>query len=108
MRRRKAGPPALHARLRQTLRLLWLRSPERSAALKQAWVSRGRYQCKACEGVFGPKEVQVDHVEACGSLLCTADLSTFATRLFHGEQVVLCKPCHAQKTAAERAAKQHA
>ena len=95
----------LHTRLRQTLRLLWLRSPERSAALKRAWVSRGRYLCSSCNAVFGPKEVQVDHVLACGQLLSTADLSTFAERLFNGEQVVLCKGCHAEKTRSERAKK---
>lgn len=95
-------PKPLHARLRAALRALWLRSPERASALRAARVDRGRYRCESCGGLFGPKAVQVDHVEACGSLRGIEDLQTFTDRLFNGAQVCLCRECHKAKTARER------
>lgn len=52
--------------------------------------------------LFGPKQIQVDHTVACGSLLGPNDLPTFVDRLFNGEQKVMCKPCHKEKTAREK------
>lgn len=96
-------PIALHQRLRAILRGMWLRSPERNAAKQRGKVGYGRYRCAHCEEVFGPKQIQIDHVLPCGKLTTLADLPGFVERLFTGEQVVLCKDCHSQKTATERA-----
>lgn len=96
-------PPSLHTRLRSTLRALWLRSPERYAAIKAARVSRGLYLCASCKGAFGVKGIAVDHIEPCGRLTSLQDASAFLERLFHGRLQVLCRDCHAAKTKMERA-----
>lgn len=70
---------------------------------KQKWV----YQCAQCGQMFKRTEVQVDHVEACGTLKSFAELPGFAERMFcekDGLRVV-CKPCHKEKTAEEAAAR---
>ena len=96
-------PIALHQRLRAILRGMWLRSPERSAAMKAGKVSYGRYKCAICDLHFGPKEIQIDHIIPCGKLTTLADLPGFVERLFTGQQVTLCKNCHKIKTTNERA-----
>ena len=57
------------------------------------------FQCERCEGWFARKEVEVDHIEPCGSLKSFADLSVFADRLFcesNGLRV-LCSKCHLKR-----------
>jgi 5-methylcytosine-specific restriction endonuclease McrA len=59
------------------------------------------YQCANCTNWFLDKEVEVDHVIEAGSLRSFSDLSGFAERLFTEDidnLVVLCKPCHKDKT----------
>jgi hypothetical protein len=61
---------------------------------------RYEYQCACCKAWYPNKEVEVDHIIACGSLRCYDDLAGFVKRMFceaDGLQV-LCKTCHRSKT----------
>ena len=62
---------------------------------------RWEYQCNHCKGWFKDKDIQIDHVIACGQLKCLEDVSGFLERLTaEGEESfqILCKPCHQKKT----------
>jgi hypothetical protein len=66
---------------------------------------KSEYQCAEC-GKWKPrKEVQIDHVEECGSLKCYEDIAPFLKRLTP-ESVsafrVLCKICHQKFTNQQR------
>lgn len=98
-------------RLRSMLRKLSMWWVPKKQAHDAARVRRGRYRCARCGGVFGPKGIQVDHVEPCGSLRCLEDLPAFVARLLPedpGAFEVLCKPCHKAKTDTENAARREA
>ena len=58
------------------------------------------FQCDHCSGWFARKNVDVDHIVACGSLKSFADLSVFAERLFCEADGlrVLCSDCHQKRT----------
>lgn len=78
-----------------------MRDVDRSSALRAARVSRGKYCCAACEGIFGRTQVQVDHIVAIGSF---RTWDAWISRLFCGAAnlQVLCLDCHKTKTAKER------
>lgn len=97
-----ASPKPLHTRLRAALRMLWLRSPERAAAVRAGRVGRGQYRCSRCEALVGPKGFQIDHDPACGGLRSLDDVERFTRTLFLGRQVVMCRECHAIKTKEDR------
>ena len=62
------------------------------------------YQCAMCDEWCAGKDIQVDHIEACGQLKDFSDLSGFCERLFcepEGFQV-LCSSCHKPKTKKSR------
>jgi len=62
---------------------------------RQKW----EYQCAACCGWHKATDVQVDHIEPCGSLRAWEDVEPFLRRLLveaDGLQV-LCRGCHAEK-----------
>lgn len=63
---------------------------------RQKW----EYQCSACQQWFMGKEVQVDHIEPCGSLKAVEDIGPFVERLFAEPDKlrVLCEACHQQRT----------
>jgi len=73
-------------------------------AKKLARISRGVYQCAVCNGLFGNKEIQVDHINPVVSptdgFTCWDD---YIKRLFvsTGEYAILCKECHSKKTKKE-------
>jgi hypothetical protein len=77
----------------------------RGIALKNAKVSYGKYKCKICGGLFGPREVALDHIDPVidpehGFI----DWNTYIDRLFVAPEKyqVLCKAaCHKLKTAEE-------
>ena len=71
---------------------------------RQKWV----YTCEHCLGEFKEKEIQVDHIIPTGSLKCYSDLPGFVERLSSetGYQI-LCKPCHKEKTKAEKISAQN-
>jgi hypothetical protein len=58
-----------------------------------------------CKKWFKDKEVEVDHIVACGSLKEYSDLPGFIQRLFCEPEdlQILCKDvCHKKKTDSER------
>lgn len=87
--------------IKASLRRTWGRSKQRASALKKAKVSRGKYKCAKCNGVFQRKKIQVDHIIAVGRFV---DFNTFIERLFcdPGGLAVLCIQCHKVKTKSDR------
>lgn len=66
------------------------------------------FQCACCGGWHADKEVQIDHIEPCGSLRGPEEIAGFLERLTPESPdayQVLCKTCHGKKTVAERANK---
>lgn len=61
------------------------------------------YLCAHCGEWFKDKEVEVDHIIGAGSLKDYEDLPGFVSRLYcePDNMQILCKPCHAIKTAEE-------
>ena len=101
--------------IRSALRRASVKWPPRNEALRLARrptkFPDGRrkydYKCAICERWWKGKEVQVDHIVECGSLNCAEDLIGFVLRLFCevcGFRV-LCKGCHKNETANQRAKK---
>lgn len=74
------------------------RRPTTSGDARRKW----DYQCFHCKGWFQGKEVQVDHIVECGSIVDLANLGQFAEGLFceADNLQVLCKACHMVKTLA--------
>lgn len=62
------------------------------------------FQCALCRDWYAQKNVEVDHIVACGPLRTFADLPVFVERLYCGKEglQVVCKPCHKEKTKADR------
>lgn len=59
-----------------------------------------QFQCAHCEGWYSRKNVEVNHIEPCGTLTKADDLPGYVSRLFcevDGLEV-LCKRCHAKHT----------
>lgn len=59
------------------------------------------FQCNHCKLWFKRTDVQIDHIEECGSLSKYGDLVPFLERLTRESPdsfQVLCKPCHVDKT----------
>jgi 5-methylcytosine-specific restriction endonuclease McrA len=94
----KGGCMNWNSWIRSQLRRVWLRSPMRTQALRDARVARGAYKCAECGEIFKVKEIQVDHIIPAGTLI--GDLGGFVERLFCPAEglAVKCKPCHAAKT----------
>ncbi len=87
----------MKAKIISALRLVWLRSPTRYQAVKNARVARGKYQCNHCKKSFKLKQVQVDHVVEIGSF---TDWNSYIEKLFCSVDNLqcLCKRCHKKKT----------
>lgn len=68
---------------------------------------RYEHQCAICEGWFKQSDVEVDHIEPCGSLKSYDDLPGFVEKLFCEPEGlrILCKTCHKKITKGERDAK---
>ena len=93
--------------IRSTLRAGFTRWGPKHEAKKKAKVAYNAYECASCGETFTNKEVEVDHIVPAGSLKSFDDLPQFVERLFceaDGFQL-LCKPCHQDKTNAERLAR---
>lgn len=59
------------------------------------------FQCIKCLKWFKRADVQIDHIEECGSLKCYDDIIPFLKRLTkeeHSAYQILCKPDHKIKT----------
>ena len=112
--RTRAGGTWTEARyfgfIRNALRSAFQKYPVKHAAKRAAYTltdNGGRYRCASCDGLFKGTETHVDHIVPCGSLKTFDDLPGFVERMYcevDGFQV-LCKPCHQEKTNAERAAR---
>lgn len=62
---------------------------------------RLEYQCANCKKWFARRQVEIDHIEECGSLSCWEDVVPFIQRLTREEleaYQIMCKPCHKEKT----------
>ena len=93
--------------IRSALRSAFQRWGPKHSAKQAAKVAYNTYVCAHCDGWFGARQVEVDHIVQCGSLRSYDDLPGFVERMFceaDGFQV-LCKDCHQAKTNAEREAK---
>ena len=74
-------------------------------AMDNARVSRGIYQCNSCKELFKKHEIQKDHIQPVVSVNAEKvnDMNSYVETLFCGPEniQILCKPCHALKTAVE-------
>ena len=97
------------------LRAYMKRYPPKWKALEEAKVGKkvnkrsGRlaehYLCASCGGFFVARDVQVDHIEpVVAPSEGFKDWWTYMNRLYCEKEnlQVLCKPCHKEKTNAER------
>lgn len=87
-----------------TLRRASYRYPGRSQAMTLARVERGKYRCASCQGIFGNKDINVDHIEPVVPLTGFTDWNSYIARMFppvEGFQI-LCESCHDQKTKIEQ------
>ena len=76
-----------------------LRQARRVSKLRDARI-KWEYNCAICDNWYTLKEVQVDHIEPCGTLRSFDALAGFCKRLFvetHGLRV-LCVACHNKVT----------
>lgn len=95
VRRRKPGSRLLipNAKVRSSLRRLWLYSWQRKEALARAKVGKGLYLCASCIKIFHYKLVAVDHIIQVGN---SPSWQEWIEKLFcpvDGLQV-LCHDCH--------------
>ncbi len=61
------------------------------------------YKCAHCHSWFIRKEVEIDHIEECGTLASYEDIVPFLKRLTKEDinaYQILCKPCHKIKSVA--------
>jgi len=93
------------SRISSALRKAWRYGPERKAARARQRIRRGVYVCEECNGEFGQKEIQVDHIVPVGSFPGSRNAtdetwSGVFERLWCGPEglQILCKPCHKEKT----------
>lgn len=83
-------------------RYAWSRWETRHETLVKARVKRGQYQCAGCLDLFGPKNVQVDHIKPrVDPKQGWQGFDEYITRTFTDELQVLCKDCHIRKSTEE-------
>lgn len=85
------------------LRRASYRWPARTEAMTAARVERGVYMCNCCNGLFGRKEIQVDHIVPIVPVEGWDSWEGFINRLYcepSGLQI-LDKSCHKSKTFLE-------
>jgi hypothetical protein len=67
-------------------------------------VERGFYKCESCGDAFGPKDINLDHIDAVENILTGfTTWDNYVDRLFvktSGFQV-LCLACHSSKSLVE-------
>lgn len=102
--------PKLAAMCKAALRRLWSQT-SRGDVLKRARVG-ATWRCNGCQGLFGRKEVSVDHISPValntvqqkeGDVLWV-DWNAYMSAVFCDESnlQVLCTGCHKAKSASER------
>lgn len=105
------------SQVRNMLRRAWSRDPNRYRTIRECRRDykgenkrqRFEYQCNMCKQWFKQSEIQVDHIEPCGSFFNKETgrfsrmlFARFCYRLFFGELQCLCKPCHVIKGKEDR------
>ncbi len=77
-----------------------VKRPSQSSNKRLKW----EFQCCDCGLWFPRKEVEADHIVACGSLTNWDEFRTFAERLFCETDglAVRCEKCHQKKTNEAR------
>lgn len=86
------------------LRRLSYQWPPRKWAQTAARVERGKYKCELCSGIFGPREISLDHKEPVIAVdKGFVDWNTYVERLFceFENWSVICNNCHDKKTEQE-------
>ncbi len=89
----------------QTLRRATYRWPYKNMAKNSQKIERGLYKCQSCGGIFGPKDINLDHIIPVIDV--TKGFTTwddFIERLFvktEGFQVLCTEICHSNKTNIE-------
>lgn len=76
----------------------------RNEALKLARVERGKYLCAMCQDTFGPREVQIDHIEpVIDPRKGFTTWDDYIERLYCDTEMfqILCSSCHSAKTRIE-------
>lgn len=94
----------LNTRVKEALRKVWLRSPMRYEAIKEAKVEPGQYRCWICQEIFKARELQVDHLDEPGEFY-GKDWHKYIEVMFYGRMKATCKACHKQLTAERRQAR---
>lgn len=95
-----------HSWIKNALRRASFKWPGRYNSKLAARVSRGKYKCGECQGIFRDKEVQLDHKNPVIDVTTGfVDWNTFIERLFVPESgfSVLCVDCHQKKSTEENA-----
>jgi 5-methylcytosine-specific restriction endonuclease McrA len=95
----------LHSWLKQKLRRLSYQWPEMREATVKARVERGKYKCASCEGIFGPKEINRDHINPVDDVETGfTNWDNYIDRLFCSADLIqiLCKTCHSYKSSLEQ------
>ncbi len=100
-------PKSLETKLRSAIRLIWSRSAERRAIIKQVEykdIATGEkmFVCPLCNRPLPIQMAEVDHEPALGSFDNWRDVESFIDRMFYGPQRTVCKNCHKRKTAEQR------
>lgn len=90
--------------VKQSLRRASYRWPFKHIAKSEQRIERGFYRCESCKEAFGPKEINLDHIESVEDVKTGfINWDKFIDRLFvktKGFQV-LCIACHKGKTDTE-------
>jgi len=98
----------LEVKLRSAIRLIWSRSSERRAILKEAAFKNldgmVAFVCPLCpiKNEWPIQMAEVDHEPPLGAFDNWRDIESFIDRMFYGPQRAVCKNCHKKKTAMQR------
>ena len=83
----------IEARIKITLRALFLKSEFRNNKLKESRVSRGKYKCECCGEFFSSKNINIHHIKEINE---ANDWNEYMELLFVDTEslMALCKSCH--------------
>lgn len=96
-------PKTLEYKLEKAIRLIWSRSAERRAVIKEQLAGRPEFPCPGSCGRTWPSwAADVDHEPPLGGLHNWRDVVDYIDRSFWGPQRLMCKGCHKKKTASQR------
>lgn len=99
--------------LRSSVRTTWMMSPVRLLKLEMGRIAdmdestrtKWLIECEHCNNKFKMPDVEVDHVKGEHKLASLSDVEQFARSILDvtlDDLQIICKPCHALKTYAER------